>query len=64
MATLDRQDYINKMDHILSDRKKFTIVNLKDDTLLNFVINKEKQLIKFSKNLLSLAVWQKKTGNC
>ena len=64
MATLDRQDYISKMDHILSDRKKFTIVNLKDDTLLNFVINKEKQLIKFSKNLLSLAAWQKKTGNC
>ena len=52
MATLNRQDYINKMDYILSDQKKFTTVNLKDDTLLNFAINKEKHINKVLKKLV------------
>ena len=52
VATLDRQDYINKMDYILSDQKKFTTVNLKDDTLLNFAINKEKHINKVLKKLV------------
>ena len=40
------------MDYILSDQKKFTTVNLKDDTLLNFAINKEKHINKVLKKLV------------
>ena len=46
VVIVDRQDYIKKMDNILSDQNKFTIVNLKDDTLLNFVVNQEKHADK------------------
>ena len=42
--------------NILSDRKKFNKVSLKDDTLLNFAINQEKHVDKVLKNLLSLKV--------
>ena len=42
VVIVDRQDYIKRMDNILSDQKKFTIVNLKKDTLLNFAVNQEK----------------------
>ena len=31
VVIVDRQDYIKKMNNILSDQKKFAIVNLKDD---------------------------------
>ena len=41
---IDRIDYIKKMDTILSNQNRFTIVNLKDDTLLNFDVNQEKQV--------------------
>ena len=44
LVIVDRQDYIKKMDNILSDQKKFT-VNLKDDTLLNFAVNQEKRKV-------------------
>ena len=42
VVIVDRQDSIQKMDNILSDQKKFTIVNFKDNTLLNFAVNQEK----------------------
>ena len=32
VVIVDRQDYIKKMDNILIDQKKFTKVNLNDDT--------------------------------
>ena len=51
-----RQDYLKKVNDILSDQNKFNKVSLKGDTLLNFAINQEKQLRRFSKNLLSLKV--------
>ena len=38
-----RQDYLEKMNDILSDQKKFIKVSLKDDTLLNFAINQPYQ---------------------
>ena len=40
------------MDDILSDQKKFSKVNLKDDTLLNFAINQEKHVVKVLKKLV------------
>ena len=39
VVIVQRQDYLEKMNDILSDQKKFSKVNLKDDTLLNFAIN-------------------------
>ena len=54
---VDRKDYIKKMNNILSDQKKSTIVNLKDDTLLNLAVNQQKHVGKvLKKNLLSLTV--------
>ena len=52
VVTVDRQDYIKKMDNILSDQKKFTIVNLKDATLLNFAVNQENHVDKAFKKLV------------
>ena len=36
---------------ILSDQKKFTVVNTNDDTLLNFAVNQEKHVAKVLNNL-------------
>ena len=63
MAIVGRQGYIKKMDNILSDQKKFTIVNLKDNTLLSLAVNQIKHVDGFLKNLLCLTVWQKKPEN-
>ena len=46
---VQRQDYLMKMND--SGHKKFSKVSLKDDTLLNFVINQEKQVDKGPKEL-------------
>ena len=42
VAIVDRQDYIKQMNNIFSYQKKFTMVNMNDDTLLNFALNQEK----------------------
>ena len=44
LLMFDRQDNMKKLNNILSDQKKFTKVNFKDDTLLNFAINQEKHV--------------------
>ena len=54
VVIVKRQDYLKKMNDILSDQKNFSKVRLKDDTLLNFTINQEKHVDKVLKNLLSL----------
>ena len=51
VVIVQRQDYFKKMNDILSDQKKFSKVSLKDDTLLNITINKEK-LDKILKKLV------------
>ena len=38
VVTVDWQDYIKKIDNILTDQKNFIKVNLKDDTLLDFAV--------------------------
>ena len=55
MVIVDRQDYIKKMDNILSRQKKLTKVTkgyLKDDTLLKFADNQEKHVAKVLKKLV------------
>ena len=63
VVIVQRQDYLQKMNDILSDQEKFSTISLKDDTLLNFAVNQEKHVDKILKNLLSLKVWQEKLGN-
>ena len=46
VVIIQRQDYLEKMNDILSDQEKFSKVSLKDDTLLNFAINQEKHVDK------------------
>ena len=46
VVIVERQDYLRKMNDILSDQKKFNEVSLKDDTLLNFAIDQEKHADK------------------
>ena len=57
LIIVDRQDYMKKMNNILSDQTKFTIVNLRDNILLNISVNHEKQVDKVLKNVLSVTVW-------
>ena len=55
VVIVDRQDYIKKMDNILSRQKKLTKVtkvNLKDDILLKFADNQEKHVAKVLKKLV------------
>ena len=49
---LQRQDYLKKMNDILSNQKKFSKVSLKDTTLLNFAINQEKHVVNVLKKLV------------
>ena len=43
-VVIDRRDYLKKIDNILDDQNKFTNVNLKGDTFLNFAVNQEKRV--------------------
>ena len=52
VVIVDRQDYINKKNNILSDKKKFTIVKLKDTLHLNFAIKQKKRVYKVLKKLV------------
>ena len=49
---VDRQDYVKKMHSISCDQKIFTMVNLKDGTLMNFAVNQEKRLGKVLEKLV------------
>ena len=52
VVIVQRQDYLQRMNDILSDQKKFSKVSLKDDTLLNFAINQEKHVDKVLKKFV------------
>ena len=61
VVIVQRHDYLKKMNDILSDQKKFSKVNLKDDTLLNFAINQEKHVDKVPKKLVETKSMREKT---
>ena len=61
VVIVQRQDYLKKMNDILSDQKKFSKVSLKDDTLLNFAINEEKHADKVLKKLVESKSMTEKT---
>ena len=56
-----RQDYIKKLNNILSNQKKLTIIILKGDTLLNFAVNQEKHVDKVIKKLVESKSMTEKT---
>ena len=61
----DRHIYIRKMKNIVIDQNKFPEVNLKDDNLLNIIVNHEKVVYSNSmaeKNRKSLNLVGNKPG--
>ena len=61
VVIVQRQDYLKKMNDVLSDQKKFSKVSLKDDTLLNFDISQEKHVDKVLKKLVQRKGMMEKT---
>ena len=61
VVIVQRQDYLKKMNDILSDQRKFSKVSLKDDILLNFAINQEKHIDKVLKKLVESKSMTEKT---
>ena len=61
VVIIQRQDYLEKMNDILSDQKKFSEVRLKDDTLLNFAFNQEKRVDKVLKKFVESKSMTEKT---
>ena len=57
-ATVDKETYIKRLENLLSDRRKFERVTLKNHAFLNFVMNQEKRIDTIFKNL-NLKVCQK-----
>ena len=48
----DKADYLDKMDNLLNDTRKFEKINLKNDGILNFAINQEKRVDNILKELV------------
>ena len=65
VVLVGRQDYIKKMNNILSDKKKFTIANLQRNILSNFAVNQEKHVDKVLKKLVEAnSMTEKIRENC
>ena len=50
------------MENLLNDRWKLEKINVKNDGILNFAINREKRVGNILKNWLRLIVYLKKPG--
>ena len=48
-----KADYLDKMENLLNGTRKFEKINLKDDGILNFVINQEKRVDNILKKLVA-----------
>ena len=44
---VNKVDYFDKMENLLNDTRKFEKINLKNDGILNFAVNKEKRVTIF-----------------
>ena len=53
VVTVDKADYLDKMEKLLNDTWKFEKRNLKNDGILDFVVNQEKHVDKILKNLVA-----------
>ena len=52
VVIVDKETYIKRMEKVLSDKRKFERVSLKNDAFLNFVVNQEKRKDTIFKNLV------------
>ena len=43
VVIVDKADYLDKMENLLNDTRKFEKINLKNDGILNFAVNQEKR---------------------
>ena len=53
VVAVDKADYLDKMDNLLNDTRKFEKINLKNDGILNFAINQEKHVDNIFKKLVA-----------
>ena len=49
----DKADYLDKMDNLLNDTRKFEKIDLKNDGIFNFAINQEKRVDNILKKLVA-----------
>ena len=61
VVIVQRQDYVEKMNDILSDQNKFSKASLKDDILLSFAIYQEKYVDKVLKKIVESKSMTEKT---
>ena len=61
VVIIQRQNYLEKMNDIWSEQKKFSKVSLKGDTLFNFAINQEKHVDKVLKKFVESKSMTEKT---
>ena len=52
VMTVDK-GYLDKMENLLNDKRKFEKINLKNDGILNFAVNQEKRVDNIFKKLVA-----------
>ena len=50
---VDKADYLDKMENLLNDTRKFETIYLKKDGILNFAINQEKHVDNILKKVVA-----------
>ena len=50
---VDKSDYLDKMENLLSDTQKVEKTNLKNDEIWNFAVNQEKRVDNVLKKLVA-----------
>ena len=53
VVVVDKAYYLDKIEKLLNDKRKFGKINLKNDGILNFAINQEKLVDNILKNLVA-----------
>ena len=53
VVIVDKADYLDKMENLLNNTRKFEKINLKNDAILNFTINQEKRVVNILKKLFA-----------
>ena len=53
VVVVDKAYYLDKIEKLLNDKRKFEKINLKNDGILNFAISQEKLVDNILKNLVA-----------
>ena len=51
--TVGKSNYLDKMKNLLNDTRKFENINLKNDGILNFIVNQEKRADNIFKKIVA-----------